>query len=149
MHDSRFRSSRWAIAALVALLAVGCSDNRAAQCNRLTEVTNKTVGQVQTIVSSGSQPDAGALLKVAESFDQGQEEMAAIPLSDEQLQTFQQRFVELYKDVSLSARSLAEALDQQDFSTAQKARSEFQAATEREMPLVQDVNTYCGAIAQP
>lgn len=143
------RQSRWAIAVFCTVLAVGCSDNRAAQCNRLTEVTNKTVGEVQTIVSASNQPNAEALGNVANSFDRGRQEMAAIPLSDEELQSFQQRFVELYQDVSTSARTLAEALNSQDFAAAQKARSEFQAATQREAPLVQDVNEYCGEIATP
>ncbi|MBD1913709.1 MULTISPECIES: hypothetical protein [unclassified Leptolyngbya] len=149
MVYSIVRQSQWAIAVFCTLLAVGCSDNRAAQCNRLTEVTNKTVGEVQTIVSAGNQPNAEALERVAGSFDRGRQEMAAISLSDEELESFQQRFVDLYGDVSTSARTLAEALNAQDFTAAQKARSEFQSATEREAPLVQDVNAYCGETATP
>lgn len=145
----RFRPYSWGIAALATLMAASCSDNRAAQCNRLTEVTNKTVGEVQTVVSATSQPSAEALLRVADSFDQGRQEMEALSLSDEQLQVFQGRFVTLYQDVSTSARTLADALSEQNFSDAQRARSDFQTATEREAPLVEDVNAYCGAIASP
>jgi len=149
MVSPRLSRSPWAIAILFPLLLASCSENLAAQCNRLTEVTNKTVGEVQTIVSDSAQPNAQALRSVADSFDQGQVDMEALVLSDEQLQVFQQQFVNLYQDVSTSARSLADALNQQDFGTAQKARSEFQAATEREAPLVNEVNDYCGAIASP
>jgi len=144
-----FRWSKGAIALPLALIMIGCSNDRTAQCSRLTQVTNKTVGEVQTIVSTSSQPNAEALRTVAASFDQGRQEMEALALSDEQLQVFQQGFIELYRDVSDSAQSLADALSEQDFSRAQEARSAFQAVTEREAPLVEDVNEYCGAIASP
>lgn len=149
MAYSSVWQSRWAIAVFCTLLVTGCSDNRAAQCNRLTEVTNKTVGEVQTIVSASNQPNAKALEGVADSFERGRQEMTAIPLSDEELKSFQQRFVQLYQDVSTSARTLAEALNAQDFAAAQKARSEFQAVTQREAPLVKDVNEYCSTAATP
>lgn len=131
----------------IALITVACSDNRAAQCNRLTEVANKTVGEVQTIVSGNDQPDGAALQQVAASFDTGRTEMEALVLSDEQLQTYQTRFIQLYEEVSVSARQLSEALDSQDFDTAQTARDQFQATTQKEAPLVQEVNEYCAAIA--
>jgi len=131
----------------IALVSIGCSDNQAAQCNRLTEVANKTVGEVQAIVSGNEQPDGVALRQVATSFDNGKAEMEALVLSDEQLQGYQTRFIQLYEEVSVSAQQLSDALNSQDFDTAQTARDQFQASTEKEEPLVREVNEYCAAIA--
>lgn len=138
---------KWGMAGAIALLSIGCSDNRAAQCNRLTEVANKTVGEVQTIVSGNEQPDGAALRQVAASFNNGKTEMEALVLSDEQLQGYQTRFIQLYEEVSASAQQLSDALNSQDFDAAQTARDQFQASTEKEEPLVREVNEYCAAIA--
>jgi hypothetical protein len=138
---------KWGMVAAIAASAVACSDNRAAQCNRLTEVANKTVGEVQTIVSGNDQPDGTALRQVAASFDNGRAEMEALVLSDEQLQGYQARFIQLYEEVSGSAQQLSDTLNSQDFDSAQTARDQFQASTEKEEPLVREVNDYCAAIA--
>ncbi|MEO1208521.1 MAG: hypothetical protein AAFX78_03180 [Cyanobacteria bacterium J06638_20] len=138
---------KWGMVAAIAATSVACSDNRAAQCNRLTEVANKTVGEVQTIVSGNDQPDGAALRQVAASFDSGRAEMEALLFSDEQLQGYQARFIQLYEEVSVSAQQLSDALNSQDFDSAQTARDQFQASTEKEEPLVREVNDYCAAIA--
>lgn len=138
---------RVAIATLLGLLMLGCSDNAVSQCNRLTAVTNQTVGEVQSIISANSLPDGEALRAVAMSFDRGRDQMGALELSDEQLQDYQTQFIDLYADVSHSALRLADALNEQDFTVAQEARTAFQETTDQELPLVQAVNDYCGAIA--
>ena len=138
---------KWGMVAAIALLSFACSDNQAAQCNRLTEVANKTVGEVQAIVSGNEQPDGEALRQVATSFDTGRTEMEALVLADEQLQGYQTRFIQLYEEVSVSAQQLSDALNSQDFDSAQTARDQFQASTEKEEPLVREVNDYCAAIA--
>lgn len=138
---------KWGMVAAIAVSSVACSDNRAAQCNRLTEVANKTVGNVQAIVSGNDQPDGAALRQVAASFDNGRAEMEALVLSDEQLQSYQSRFIELYEEVSVSAQQLSDTLNSQDFDGGQTARDQFYASTEQEEPLVREVNEYCAEIA--
>lgn len=134
------------IATVVSGLAVGCNERKITQCNRLTEIANKTAGEVQTVVRDNAVPNNGAFLKVAAQYDQGKTDMQAVNFSDPQLQTYQQRFVEFYADVAKSARDIAQGMGEENPEAAKQA---FQSATSLEVPLVQEVNTYCGSPASP
>jgi len=131
------------LAAVLGGLAVSCQESKIAQCNRLTTVANKIAGEVQTIVQSNAVPNSGALSQVAVQYDQGIAAMREINLSNSQLQAYQQRFVALYTDVAESARSVAQGIGEQNREATEQAYGTFQSATSLEVPLVQEVNTYC------
>lgn len=126
-------------------LLASCATSKLAQCNRLTEVANKTAGEVQTVVRDHTVPNNSAFLKVAAEYEQGKAAMKAVNLSDSQLQAYQQRFVALYTDVATSAQNVAQGMGTQNLEAATQAHQTFQSATSLELPLVQEVNTYCGS----
>ncbi|MBW4654098.1 MAG: hypothetical protein KME20_13835 [Kaiparowitsia implicata GSE-PSE-MK54-09C] len=128
---------------LVLLASCGRPQPTLVQCNQLTQLANNTVEDVQAIVQTNAAPNAAALTQVSERFDQSKEEVEALQLSDPQLQSYQQQFLTMYTETSLTARELAIALDQQAFEDAREARTKFQVAISQESTLVEQVNAYC------
>ncbi len=138
------------LATVLSTLAAGCQENKIAQCDRLTTVANQTVSEVQTIVQANAAPSGDAFSQVAIQYDRGIVAMREINLSNPQLQAYQQRFVAFYTDVAESARSVAQGIGEQNLETAKQAYGAFQSATSLEVPLVQEMNTYCGSsLASP
>jgi hypothetical protein len=137
------------IAVVLSGLVVGCQESKIAQCNRLTQVANKTAEEVQMVVRNHTVPDNGAFLKVAAQYEQGQVAMKAVNLADPQLQAYQQRFMALYTDVATSAKNVAQGMADQNLDATTQAHTTFQSATRLELPLVEAVNTYCGSASTP
>jgi hypothetical protein len=135
------------LAAALGVSAIGCSQNRVAQCNQLIEVANQAVTDVQAITENASPDDPAAFLRIADTADQAQAGLATIELTDEQLQTYQERFVALYTNTSESTRNLVEAVNAQDNQAAQQAYDSLQQAIAAEPELVNEVNSYCGGSA--
>lgn len=144
-----FSRKRSVVMLTVALgvLAIGCSQNRIAQCNQLIEVANQAVTDVQAITENASPDDPAAFLRIADTADQARTNLQAIEITDEQLQTYQERFVALYTNTGESTRNLVEAVNAQDNQAAQQAYDALQQAIAEEPNLVNEVNSYCGGNA--
>lgn len=128
---------------IIGLLTTSCSETRQSQCKKLITVANQAVQEVQTIIKENPNPDGTAYLNMSKTVERAKTDMVAIALSDEQLRTFQQRFTGMYSAIGASARALATAVDKQDSQAAESAQKVFEAATEQEEPLVNEVNAYC------
>lgn len=140
------RASRcgvWAGGLAIALLAAGCSESKLAQCNRLSQVVNGTVAEVQAVVQANSQPNDKAFSAVADRFEQGKAAVSAVELSDAQLNEYKGRLLTLYNQIITAARKVSTALQQENFDAARVAHQEFLTAANQESPLVDEVNTYC------
>ena len=135
------------LAAALGVLAVGCSENKVAQCNQLIEVANQAVTDVQAITENASPDDPEAFLRIADTADQAKANLEAIALTDEQLQTYQEQFVMLYTNTSESTRNLVNAVNAQDNQAAQQSYDALQQAITEEPNLVNEVNSYCGGSA--
>jgi hypothetical protein len=124
-------------------LAVSCTDNKVSQCNKLIKVANEAVSSVQTVTQNASPDNVEAMSKIAEAADKAKADMQGLQLSDEQLKGFQTRFVSMYTDTSKATRDLVAAAGAKDAASAQKAFDALKTATDKEGPLVSEVNTYC------
>ncbi|HIK55578.1 MAG TPA: hypothetical protein IGS37_10505 [Synechococcales cyanobacterium M55_K2018_004] len=129
--------------AFIAFFATSCSESRSSQCSRLIAVANRAVGEMQAIIQTNTTPNYSAYLKVAETVDNAKAAMEAIELNDPQLQEFQSRFISLYSELGKSSRALSEAIQKEDIQAAESAQQAFEAATNKEPPLVNEVNLYC------
>lgn len=127
---------------------VGCTENQISQCNRLIEVANRAVTDVQAVTRSATPQDVEAMQTIADTADRASAEMQAIELRDEQLKSYQTRFVTMYSETSRATRALIAAVNQQDGAAAETAYSALQSATSQEGALVTEVNTYCGGTQQ-
>jgi hypothetical protein len=125
------------------------------QCNRLIEIANRTVDEVQTITQAAGPEDTAAHLKVAEVVDQAAGDLQSIELSDEQLQSYKQQFISMYTSTSKATRQLVNVVDGspevpviEQAQAAEQAYQELRSATSQEGPLVDNVNTYCSTATQ-
>ncbi len=133
-----------AVTVLTSAIVAGCSaNNRIAQCNRLIEVANQAVNQVETVTQNFAPEEVEALEEIANTTDQAANSLESVSLDDEQLQRYQNRFVSLYIETSQATRSLVSAVEQQNTNAAQEAYNALETATNQEGPLVNEINTYC------
>lgn len=134
------------IIALVFLVA-SCTDNKVSQCNKLIEVANRAVTEVQAVTQTANpNPDnVGAMSKIADAADKAKTDMGDLKVSDDKLKGFQTRFITMYTDTSKATRDLVTAANAKDAESAQKSFNALKTATDQEAPLVNEVNTYCTA----
>lgn len=137
------RRSLWTGGLAIATLVSGCSESKLSQCNRLSEVVNSTVSEVQSVVRANTQPNDQAFSAVADRFDQGKTAVSGVELSDEQLNDYKSRMLTMYDQIITAARKVSTELQQENFDAARSAHQEFLTAASQESPLVDEVNTYC------
>lgn len=138
--------------ATVGSLIAACGENRAVECNRLIEVANRAVDQVQQVTQATGPDDTRAHLQVAEIVDQAAGDLQSIQLNDQQLQRYKQQFITMYTSTSKATRELIQAVDvensvpvREQANAAEDAYRELRDATSQEGELVNSVNTYCSA----
>ncbi|MEB3360086.1 MAG: hypothetical protein VKK04_25395 [Synechococcales bacterium] len=142
----RFRSFHRAIAlGILATVSVGCSEGTVSQCVRLIDIANAAATEVETVTQSSTPDDTEAFLTIAETADQAATDLGTLELSDAQLQTFKQRFIQLYQETGKATRDLVAAVEAADREAAEAAYAQLEAATSQEEPLVEEVNIYCRA----
>jgi hypothetical protein len=129
--------------ATLGFLVVSCSDNKVSQCNKLIKVANEAVSAVETVTQKPDPGNIEAMTKIAETADTAKTNMQALQLGDGKLKDFQGRFVNMYTDTSKATRDLVAAAQVKDAAAAQKAFDSLKTATDKEAPLVNEVNTYC------
>ncbi|MBD2090448.1 hypothetical protein H6F67_11335 [Microcoleus sp. FACHB-1515] len=152
MQRGRVFLSPVTVGVALAVVLSGCSpnlpvaelfDRKTAQCNRLVEVGNSAVAQVQAVMNNSNPSDTAALTKIAQIADETAATMRSLDLQDPQLQQLRDRYVQMYADTSASTRALISANNQQNSVAAQQAYAALQAATSQEGTLVNEVNEYC------
>ena len=129
--------------ASLSFLGVSCTDTKVSQCNKLIKVANEAVSSVQSVTQNASPDNVEAMSKIAGAADKAKTDMEGLQLSDEKLKGFQTRFVSMYTDTSKATRDLVTAAGAKDAAAAQKAFDALKTATDKEAPLVSEVNTYC------
>lgn len=158
MVGSRFRVRRgvWLIStiAAVAFVVVSCSEGKVAQCNELIDVANRAVTQVQSVTQSANPAPAPggsaanpanveAMTRIATAADEARGSMENLSFGDQQLTQFQSRFVTMYTEISTATRALVASANTNNSQAAQQAFNDLKKATDKEAPLVEEVNAYC------
>lgn len=134
--------------AILSVFTASCGESKVSQCNKLIDVANKAVADVQAITTSANPQDVTAMTRIAETADQARGSMEALELADDQLATFRQQFVTMYSETSQATRDLVTAVNANNSQNAETAYNALQTATDKETPLVNEVNTYCGGTPQ-
>ncbi|MEL6221027.1 MAG: hypothetical protein AAFR31_00130 [Cyanobacteria bacterium J06627_8] len=126
---------------------MSCSEGRVSQCNRLIGIANEAASSVEAVTSTASPDDPDAFLRIADAAEQATSELENLEVADTELQNYQQQFISLYVETSAATRRLVDAVKNQDAEAADAAYMELEEATEREIPLVDEINNYCGGSA--
>ncbi|MCU0569647.1 MAG: hypothetical protein MUF49_24130 [Oculatellaceae cyanobacterium Prado106] len=127
------------------LLVVSCSENKASQCNKLIGVANQAVQSVEEVTSTATPDNIDALNRIATAAEQANQGMRNLSLGDQELRRFQERFVAMYDETNRATRALVAAAQQKDAAASQTAFEALKTATDKEAPLVDQVNQYCNA----
>lgn len=137
------------LTAALSLITVSCSESKVAQCNKLIKVTNEVVSQTKAVTNGNQAINLKATLKAADAMEKASQEMQAIQVSDKQLQDYQSRFTNMYRDTSQATRDFVAAFEKKDRVAAETALQKLQKATTPEKRLVDDINKYCTGKTSP
>jgi hypothetical protein len=149
-----------AAVAVLSLLVTSCTESRVAQCQKLIDVANQVVTDVQAVAQNASatstngsaansntnSTDSVAVInKVAEAAEKARVNMQALSLDDETLVGFQTRYADMYTEIRQTTRDMLAAAEARDREAGREAYDNFRTATSREAVLVEEINTYCAA----
>ena len=176
-----FRRRSWMVSTGVAIafLIVSCGESKVSQCNRLAEVVNKAQGfmpafesdiqafstnaaQVRSLedIKAAADQYVAAVDKVVGNLDSLVTELNGTELSDEQLITYRDNYIEMVKGFSDALNQASDAMgivqDVEAEADLPAKIEESQQQTVKAVQLIQDlsiqessiineVNTYCGA----
>lgn len=129
--------------AALSILTVSCGESKVSQCNRMVEVVNKAVTEVESTTSNAKEEDISTMTKIADTADRASESMKALEFTDEKLKGYQGRFLSMYTDIGKASRDLVAAVEKKDAAAAQTAYKSLETATNQESPLVDEMNGYC------
>ena len=137
------RSIAFSVLICLGFLVTSCSDNKVSQCNKLIKVANGAVSSVQSVTQNAKANNVEAMSKIADAADKAKSDMQGLQIADEKLKDFQTRFIVMYTDTSKATRDLVKAAGDKNATSAQQAFDSLKSATDREAPLVSEVNKYC------
>lgn len=138
-------------------LLTACTESKVTQCNRLVAEVNKGQEISQNIKGT----DAEAMKKLSTDLGGLSQTIAAVPLKDETLVGYRDRFAQVYKDLGGAAATVGGALEtlkalkgKAAIAKAKEIQQQAIAATQtsaqaikEESTLIKEVNDYCGATA--
>ena len=113
--------------------------SKLSQCNQISGIANKAVNDAKNFGNSGNPSDTGNLLIAADYMDYHAKKLEGIAIADPILQSYQSRFVKMYKDTSQATRDLVIAVNSKNRTEAEFALQALQAATSVEDQLVKDI----------
>ena len=179
MVTVRRRLSVISASAAIALLAVGCGESKVSQCNRLAEIVNKAQGfmpafesniqqfsanaaQVKSLddIKSAADQYVVAVNGVVTDLDTLAVELENTQLSDEQLISYRDRYIEMVQGFSTALTEASGAMEivqeveteadlpakiEESQQQTVQAVQQIQELSVEESTIINEVNTYCGA----
>lgn len=138
------RTAMLSATVMISFLFTGCGESKVAQCNKIIKVANQAVTLSQEF-SKNPQREKGskALTEVASKIDTITNEMKALEVKDEKLQSFQGRFLKLYQDTSKGLRDTATAIDKKNLKAANASLITLRKSGSDESAIVSEINGYC------
>lgn len=135
----------------LALLAVGAAatacgpKKKVEECKAFVAAVNEGVDRVHKAM--GTTPEAGQsvteLRTLAAEMDAVGKQAEQVPLSLPELQKISQRYLELTKDIAMTARELADAVDAVDVEKSTKLQGRMDDVVKKEDPLIEELNRFC------
>jgi hypothetical protein len=156
MHKNITQVSLLSMIGSIAIAVSSCGVSKVAECNTMLAVATKAATANKKFTTDGE-----ALNKAGKFQDPTQsaplfttlgtemttigKEMKALTITDEKLKAMQTRFVDLYEGMSKGLETAVVDLNKKDAAAYQKHWTEFGNVVAKEEPLVNEINTYCGA----
>lgn len=145
----RQSTTRLVLLTMLGAVVTSCSESKLSQCRELIDVANETVADVQSVAQNTSTTQTNTaesvdvIGKVAEAAEKARINMDTLDLTDETLQSYQQRYVMMYTTIRETTRDMLSAAEVNNREEGKKAYEAFKEATEQEEGLVDAINGYC------
>ncbi|QDZ41194.1 hypothetical protein FRE64_15325 [Euhalothece natronophila Z-M001] len=128
---------------VIAIAMSSCTVGRSQECAKIITLANETVDETKTITDGQETTDPEAALLASDTMELAAKEMADLNISDPQLQTYQNQFIQMYEETAEATRSFVQAYNNQEMSELELAREEVKKATVIDQELVTKINDYC------
>lgn len=119
------------------------NESKVSQCNRLVAIVNQAADAQPDAMGLTIAEDNHRLMRTAIELEGYADRLAFTDFSDPKIQDFQAQFVQLYRDLSRTSGAVVTA-PMGNFEVVSQVNRTFIQTQERESPLVQEVNQYCG-----
>jgi hypothetical protein len=156
MHKNITQVSLLSVIGAIAMTISSCGVTKVAECNSMLAVANKAATANKNFTTQGE-----ALAKSGKFQDPTQstplfstlsselttvgKDMKALTVTDEKLTALKTRFVDLYEGMSKGLDTAVVDLKNKDAASYTKNWKAFGTVVAKEEPLVNEINTYCGA----
>lgn len=124
----------------------GCGRNKAAQCARLITAANAQEERLRPQMNAAGQSgDPAQIDLLATAFERSGREIAAVPLTDPQLQGLSRQYQGVITRFVTVSRSMAAAARAQDAAGIERAIPQLSAIETDSNGVIDRINHYCGA----
>ncbi|MGB0560562.1 MAG: hypothetical protein ACPGVO_02005 [Spirulinaceae cyanobacterium] len=127
------------------LILSGCAVNKVIECNRVIEIANQVTTDTDVLTEDKNSEDPLIWLEAADALDTAAQEMQTVEVADEQLQTYQSGFAQMYDAIAQATRAYSQSYQNLDREGVDAARAQLEQAVQREPELVAGINRYCMA----
>ena len=132
--------------ATLALGLAGCGRTKAAQCTRLISAANAQEERLRPQMNAAGQSgDAAQIDLLATAFERSAREIAAVQLTDPQLQGMSRQYQGVITRFVTVSRSMAAAARAQDADGIQRAIPQLTTIENDSNAVIDRINRYCGA----
>ena len=129
-------------ACLLTAAATSHGNSRVSQCNRLVAIVNEAADAQPDVLGRTIAEDNRHLLRTAMKLDGYADQLALMEFSNEPMQAFQSKFIQLYRDTSKASGAVV-AAPVSNFKIVSQVNRTLIETQAREGLLVQEVNQYC------
>jgi hypothetical protein len=129
---------------MLSLFAVGCEENKSAQCEQIFRVV-KDVKQSNQNASDVNERSGEMKnwLEAANKFNQAADHIAVLKINHSELITYQNQLVTIYRIYSRATYDALRARENKDLPALKSARQDAIKAGVLQQKLIQKINTYC------
>lgn len=130
---------------LVAIVSVisSCTETKSQECTKIITLANETVEEAKRVTAGKESTDPKAALLASDTMELAAKEMEDLNISDPQLQTYQNQFIQMYEETAQATRSFVKAYNNKDIEKLKPAREELEKVTALDQELVTKINDYC------
>ncbi|MEL6495269.1 MAG: hypothetical protein AAFQ41_09120 [Cyanobacteria bacterium J06623_7] len=126
-------------------LAVGCEDNKLAQCEQIFQIA-RDVNQNSLMVNYVDRPapvTTTSWLQAARKFDRAADNLTSLSLSHSQLIDYQNQLAMVYRIYSRATYDAVRARENSNFTDLKSARSDAMKAGAVQQKLIEQINGFC------
>jgi hypothetical protein len=133
---------RWSLFLLMGFLLTSC-EGKVSQCQKIVKIHNQIVLDTQKLSKSVTKEDLTMVLKSADTFAQGAQEMKAIEVNDSKLKELKEQFMVMYQNSSQVTKQILTSQGKKNNAEVVSGLERLRQVASPEKDLVDGINSYC------